>query len=356
MPPFRPVSMLARVRILLVSSLYPGPEDPDYGIFVQGLVRELERQGHAVERAVVDRRGGSPAKQVGLARPRASRRFAAGPTSSTRTTSSRPARSAALAVARRPRAARRDRARPRRPERRHDPRRRRAHPVRPSGARRPSSPSPTTSAASSSNGSPRPPRKTDVVVVRRRPRALRAAGSPRPRAGERRLGGGRAVLPLRRDARRAQERRPARRRVRAARARAASPSSATARAGAALEGRPGVHARRPGPARAGRGLGRRLRRPLPAERRRAVRDRAPRGDGRRALGGRDEGGRPAGVRPARGRRARRPDERRVDRDGARGRGCAPEPEPGRARGGRRSTTCASRRGSVAEILARAAED
>jgi glycosyltransferase involved in cell wall biosynthesis len=58
--------MLARVRILLVSSLYPGPEDPDYGIFVQGLVRELERQGHTVERAVVDHRGGSPAKQVGL--------------------------------------------------------------------------------------------------------------------------------------------------------------------------------------------------------------------------------------------------------------------------------------------------
>jgi glycosyltransferase involved in cell wall biosynthesis len=54
------------VRILLVSSLYPGPEDPDYGAFVEGLVRELERQGHEIELAVITRRGGSPAKQLGL--------------------------------------------------------------------------------------------------------------------------------------------------------------------------------------------------------------------------------------------------------------------------------------------------
>lgn len=54
------------MRILLVSSLYPGPEDPDYGTFVRGLVEELEREGHEVTRAVVDRRGGSVAKQLGL--------------------------------------------------------------------------------------------------------------------------------------------------------------------------------------------------------------------------------------------------------------------------------------------------
>jgi len=54
------------VRILLVSSLYPGPRDPDYGVFVRGLARELERQGHDLDLAVVSRRGGSPAKQVGL--------------------------------------------------------------------------------------------------------------------------------------------------------------------------------------------------------------------------------------------------------------------------------------------------
>jgi glycosyltransferase involved in cell wall biosynthesis len=54
------------VRILLVSSLYPGPEDPDYGVFVQGLAEELERQGHELVLAVANRRGGSLAKQAGL--------------------------------------------------------------------------------------------------------------------------------------------------------------------------------------------------------------------------------------------------------------------------------------------------
>jgi glycosyltransferase involved in cell wall biosynthesis len=54
------------VRILLVSSLYPGPADPDFGVFVQGLERELEAQGNDVVRAVVDRRGGSVTKQVSL--------------------------------------------------------------------------------------------------------------------------------------------------------------------------------------------------------------------------------------------------------------------------------------------------
>jgi glycosyltransferase involved in cell wall biosynthesis len=56
------------VRILLVSSMYPGPDDPDFGPFVKGIADELERQGHVVARAVVDRRASSSRKQAGLAR------------------------------------------------------------------------------------------------------------------------------------------------------------------------------------------------------------------------------------------------------------------------------------------------
>jgi len=42
--------------------MYPGPEAPDLGIFVRQVERELERQGHDVARAVIDRRGGSKLK------------------------------------------------------------------------------------------------------------------------------------------------------------------------------------------------------------------------------------------------------------------------------------------------------
>ena len=55
------------LRTLLVSSMYPGPADPDYGVFVERMATELEVQGHLVARAVLDRRGGSRAKQLGLA-------------------------------------------------------------------------------------------------------------------------------------------------------------------------------------------------------------------------------------------------------------------------------------------------
>jgi len=39
--------------------MYPGPAAPDLGVFVRQVERELERQGHDVARAVIDRRGGS---------------------------------------------------------------------------------------------------------------------------------------------------------------------------------------------------------------------------------------------------------------------------------------------------------
>ena len=50
------------MRILLVSQMYPGRDAPDYGVFVAQLERELVAQGHQLERAVIDRRGGSALK------------------------------------------------------------------------------------------------------------------------------------------------------------------------------------------------------------------------------------------------------------------------------------------------------
>jgi glycosyltransferase involved in cell wall biosynthesis len=55
------------VRILLVSQMYPGPQAPALGTFVQAMEGELERRGHVLARAVVDRRGGRR-RHLGLAR------------------------------------------------------------------------------------------------------------------------------------------------------------------------------------------------------------------------------------------------------------------------------------------------
>jgi glycosyltransferase involved in cell wall biosynthesis len=65
------------VRILLVSQMYPGPTDPDLGVFVRGLEQALAARGHVVERAVLDRRGGSKTKYLTLsaATLQAARRF-----------------------------------------------------------------------------------------------------------------------------------------------------------------------------------------------------------------------------------------------------------------------------------------
>jgi glycosyltransferase involved in cell wall biosynthesis len=56
------------VRILLVSQMYPGPAEPDYGVFVRDLADAVERRGHELERVVIDRRGRGPGKYVRLAR------------------------------------------------------------------------------------------------------------------------------------------------------------------------------------------------------------------------------------------------------------------------------------------------
>jgi glycosyltransferase involved in cell wall biosynthesis len=65
------------MRILLVSQMYPGPDDPDFGVFVANLERELVARGHELERAVVDRRAGGLSRHLMLARDaiRAARRF-----------------------------------------------------------------------------------------------------------------------------------------------------------------------------------------------------------------------------------------------------------------------------------------
>jgi glycosyltransferase involved in cell wall biosynthesis len=57
--------------------MYPGPDDPDLGVFVAGLERELVARGHELERAVVDRRAGGRRRHLALGRDafRAARRL-----------------------------------------------------------------------------------------------------------------------------------------------------------------------------------------------------------------------------------------------------------------------------------------
>jgi glycosyltransferase involved in cell wall biosynthesis len=56
------------MRILVVSQMYPGPDDPDLGTFVAQGVRELEVLGHQVELAVLDRRAGGKLRFLELRR------------------------------------------------------------------------------------------------------------------------------------------------------------------------------------------------------------------------------------------------------------------------------------------------
>jgi glycosyltransferase involved in cell wall biosynthesis len=54
------------MRILLVSQMYPGPDDPDLGSFVALGERALRERGHHVELAVLDRRAGGKARYLEL--------------------------------------------------------------------------------------------------------------------------------------------------------------------------------------------------------------------------------------------------------------------------------------------------
>jgi glycosyltransferase involved in cell wall biosynthesis len=56
------------VRILLVTQMWPGPSDPDFGSFLVPLVRELEALGHDVDIAKIDHRGGGRVKYARLTR------------------------------------------------------------------------------------------------------------------------------------------------------------------------------------------------------------------------------------------------------------------------------------------------
>jgi glycosyltransferase involved in cell wall biosynthesis len=65
------------VRILLVSQMYPGPDDPDLGVFVAELEAALRTRGHELELAVLDTRAGGRRRYATLAARalRAARRF-----------------------------------------------------------------------------------------------------------------------------------------------------------------------------------------------------------------------------------------------------------------------------------------
>ena len=56
------------MRILLVSQMYPGPADPDFGVFVERLVAALRERGHDVDLAVIDRRSGGRRRYADLLR------------------------------------------------------------------------------------------------------------------------------------------------------------------------------------------------------------------------------------------------------------------------------------------------
>jgi glycosyltransferase involved in cell wall biosynthesis len=56
------------MRILLVSQMYPGPDDPDLGAFVARMEEALQARGHEIDRVVVHGRGGGNRRYVSLAR------------------------------------------------------------------------------------------------------------------------------------------------------------------------------------------------------------------------------------------------------------------------------------------------
>ena len=56
------------MRILLVTQMWPGPADPDFGSFLVPLSRELEALGHDVDVVAIDRRGGPRTKYARLTR------------------------------------------------------------------------------------------------------------------------------------------------------------------------------------------------------------------------------------------------------------------------------------------------
>ena len=56
------------MRILFVSQMWPGPDEPDHGAFLEPLVDALRRRGHELDLAVLTSRGGGRAKYLKLFR------------------------------------------------------------------------------------------------------------------------------------------------------------------------------------------------------------------------------------------------------------------------------------------------
>ncbi len=56
------------MHILLVSQMYPGPADPDLGVFVAQMEGALAERGHRIDRAVIDRRAGGKRRYLHLTR------------------------------------------------------------------------------------------------------------------------------------------------------------------------------------------------------------------------------------------------------------------------------------------------
>jgi glycosyltransferase involved in cell wall biosynthesis len=56
------------LRILLVSQMYPGPDDPDLGVFVAQMERALRERGHEIDRAVLTSRAGGKRRYLQLDR------------------------------------------------------------------------------------------------------------------------------------------------------------------------------------------------------------------------------------------------------------------------------------------------
>ena len=56
------------MRILLVSQMYPGPLDPDLGVFVRQMELALRERGHEIQLAVLDSRQGGKLRYAQLAR------------------------------------------------------------------------------------------------------------------------------------------------------------------------------------------------------------------------------------------------------------------------------------------------
>ena len=303
--------------------MYPGPDDPDLGVFVAQMERALRERGHEIELAVLDR----------------ARRRQAPLRSSSRGASARRRKpdvvyahflvpAGLIALARR-RAARRHRARPGRPQHRHDPRRRSAHPPR----RRSRAAVIAVSEYLRRELEAKLPARARQDRGRRlgrRPRALLAEPRDEVSTGL----AGVSSASVRSPSARTSSGSPTRSR---GSGRGASRSSATDRC--ARSSKDASACVSSGACRTTRcRLDRGRRRRLPAEPDRAVRPVAARGDGLRPHGRRDADRRPARVRPARRRRPRRPDRRRRARHGAprarprfRGRTRPPAPQ-------RRSTT------------------